>query len=86
MFGKYIFGTDEAFMGYAFDDKKVGNRCNSAMEFIEQINACLQNQKSFFNEYSRSVFISHYSEEATEGEFLKIKNFINEKNSKNTAL
>ena len=62
MFGKYIFGTDEAFVGYELEYDKIGGKCNSAQEFIDKINAFLDIEKdTFYNTYSRQRYEEKYS-------------------------
>lgn len=74
MFGKYIFGTEEAFSGYDFDENQVGGRCNTAEEFITGINTFLSKIKNsgdinssseIFNNYSRRVYEEKYSIESS---------------------
>ncbi|MCC8050516.1 MAG: glycosyltransferase family 4 protein [Clostridiales bacterium] len=72
MFGKYIFGTDEAFSGYDLDYSKIGGRCNSASEFIYKINSFLDNNVDSFNIYSRDIYLKNYSLEAGEKMFKSI--------------
>lgn len=60
MFGKYIFGTDESFMGYKLDYDKVGGLCNTAGEFIEKINRFCQSERSTYNMYARTQFLEHF--------------------------
>lgn len=67
MFGKYIFGTDEAFVGYELAYDKVGGKCNSAQEFIEKINAFLEKDAEEFHSYSRQIYEERYSQQAVEG-------------------
>ena len=67
MFGKHIFGTDEAFVGYELEYEKVGGKCNSAQEFIEKINAFLEQDTGGFYAYSRQIFEEKYSQQAVEG-------------------
>ncbi len=67
MFGKYIFGTDEAFVGYELAYEKVGGKCNSAQEFIEKINAFLDKDIEEFHSYSRKIYEEKYSQQAVEG-------------------
>jgi len=69
MFGKYIFGTDEAFVGYGLDFDRVGGKCNSAREFIEKINGFLGKEAQYRNSYSRQVYEEKYSLEASEKKF-----------------
>lgn len=73
MFGKYIFGTDEAFSGYILDYDKVGGKCNSSEEFISKINAFLESEScKAFNDYSRNTYLEKYSVEATEAQFSSV--------------
>ncbi len=67
MFGKHIFGTDEAFVGYELEYEKVGGKCNSAQEFIEKINAFLEQDTGGFYAYSRQIYEEKYSQQAVEG-------------------
>lgn len=58
MYGKTIYGTQEAFEGYELDYQKVGGICNSANEFIDKI----QNDSEYvYNAYSRKIFLDKYS-------------------------
>lgn len=60
MFGKTIFGTPEAFVGYDIDFAKVGGLCNNYNDFIERINEYnLDNNR--FNSYSRKIYLEKYS-------------------------
>lgn len=72
MFGKYIFGTDEAFVGYELDYARVGGKCNSAEEFIEKINDFLDTGTDLFNKYSRRMFEDRYSLQASKEAFAEI--------------
>jgi hypothetical protein len=62
MYGKTIFGTNEAFEGY--DTLNIiGNNwlCNTVDEFITKINDYLSKEHSKINEYSRMIFMNNYS-------------------------
>lgn len=64
MHGKYIFGTDEAFVGYEERlDKRIARLCRSKEEFIEGINEYTK-QKVEFIQYAREVYEKNYSVEA----------------------
>ena len=69
MYGKYIFGTTEAFEGYDLDYSKIGGLCNTAAEFINSINVYtnyLENEeKPIFNKYSYQIFKEKYSHEVS---------------------
>lgn len=60
MWGKYIIGTDEAFVGF---DALHNNysRCNTKEEFISCIENLNRKRPKCFNEDLRQVFLSNYS-------------------------
>lgn len=60
MYGKYIYGTNEAFEGYEFDYDKIGGLCNSKEDFIEKINAHFKLIINNYNNYSRKIFLEKY--------------------------
>ena len=64
MYGKNILATDEAFEGYEMDYDLAGAKCNTADEFVAAINRLEQNPVPRHNAYSRSIFLSQYSEQA----------------------
>jgi len=66
MHGKFIIGTDEAFRGYQITCD-VGRICNTAEEFITEINS-LQLKKKF-NESSRTLYENRYSFESSLKDF-----------------
>lgn len=72
MFGKTIFGTDEAFSGYEVDYDKVGGLCNDAKEFIVKINSYMDSNIDEYNKYSRSLYQTKYSVEASKSIFKEI--------------
>ena len=65
-YGKTIFGTDECFQGIECDYEKIGGLCNTATEFINRIN---NYRGGTFNEYTKSLFDSYYSNEAVQEKF-----------------
>ncbi|WP_293525819.1 glycosyltransferase [Prevotella sp.] len=71
MFGKNIIGTEEAFEGYDIDFDKVGGKCSTPDDFIHAINSF---DKELFNNYSREIYLSKYSQEATLKLFNKLIN------------
>jgi hypothetical protein len=72
MYGKTIFGTKEAFEGYdALDVYKDHWLCNTAEDFIVNINNYLSLKKSKISNYSREVFINNYSSELWEERIYK---------------
>lgn len=76
MFGKTIFGTEEAFVGYDFDVKQVGGLCQTAEAFIEKINCFFDRGERVFNPYSREQYLEKYSLEAADREFQKLERFL----------
>lgn len=71
MYGKFIVGTDEAFMGYDINSY-VGKNCNTAEEFINAINKIDINRK-YINE-CRELFRGKYSFSSTLVKFQSIFN------------
>ena len=65
MYGKYIFGTDEAFSGYALDYNAVGGLCNSIEDFINCINSYIKDDEKKYNDYSRNAYLRNYSNESS---------------------
>lgn len=63
MYGKYIFGTKEAFEGYELNYDNVGALCNTKEEFILAINTKLKKYKYKYNKYSRKYFEENYSQD-----------------------
>ena len=70
MYGKIIFGTKEAFMGYNIDCR-FAIECNDAESFIEAINN--NRFKYNFSDASRECFLINHSLESS---FLKLKKLI----------
>ena len=60
MYGKYIFGTKEAFEGYDVDFSKTGGVCQSKDDFIEKINNHFKVVSNSYNDYNRKVFLEKY--------------------------
>ncbi len=61
MYGKYVFGTSEAFEGYELDYGCAGGLCNSKDEFINKINGFLGKPHESNNMYNKSIFQKKYS-------------------------
>lgn len=80
MYGKYIFGTKEAFEGYEIDYNKVGGLCNTKEEFINNINNHLEAHNTKYNNYSRNMFQKKYNTERYISEF---RNFLESMCNKN---
>ena len=76
MYGKYIFGTKEAFEGYDVDFEKVGGLCNDRDEFVKKINKHLKIVNDNYNKYSRNIFLEKYD---TKKWIMIMKKFLNEK-------
>ena len=69
MFGKTIFGTDEAYSGF---EKNCGYLCNDAGEFIEKINNYISQGRPKYNEKARKIYEDFYSMESGKKDFEKI--------------
>lgn len=68
MYGKTIFGSAEAFEGYDFDYSQVGGLCNTAEDYISQINDYLLNSTTI-NNYSRSIYEKKYCDSVVSNDF-----------------
>ncbi len=62
MYGKNILGTTETFEGYELNTSSCGRLCNTAEDYIDAIRYYSENPVPKYNAYSRSVFVSKYSE------------------------
>lgn len=73
MFGKFVFGTSEAFEGYELDFSKTGGLCNTEDEFISSMTDWwrIYDHKKF-NPYSRKIFLDSYTESVTDSVIRKI--------------
>lgn len=63
MYGKYIFGTSEAFEGYNLNYEKIGGIFSNSDELLSKLEKMNENTNRL-NEYSRLVFLNKYSEAA----------------------
>lgn len=75
MYGKYIFGTKEAFEGYDVDFSKIGGMCNNKEDFIKKINNHFKMTNNNYNEDSRNIFLEKYDTKKWVG---IMKKFLNE--------
>lgn len=65
MFGKYIFGTREAFEGYDVDMSGFSEEYEDASDFIRGINAFLENNRLFY-QASRDCYLNYYSNDGSQ--------------------
>lgn len=72
MFGKNILGSTEAFEGYELDYDKAGRKADSAQEYIDYLNGISEKPIPRFNDYSRNVYVTKYSNEVAKDIFKKI--------------
>lgn len=77
MFGKTIFGTEEAFSGYEVEYGQIGGLCNDAESFINKINQYMDSTKPQFNAFSRNLYLSQYSVDASRDQFKEIMKRLN---------
>ena len=68
-YGKYIFGTKEAFEGYELDFGKVGGIFESPEDFKKQIDRFFGNQHLKQNEYSIKLFKENYANDVVYDRF-----------------
>lgn len=78
MFGKYIFGTKEAFEGYDVDMTAFSKIYEDPEEYIYGINKFLVNNKLFYQE-SRNCFVENYSNEENYKRYQQIADLIKRK-------
>ena len=75
MFGKVIFGTEEAFEGYQEEKLPDLILCKEASEFVVKIRKYLENvNEAKFSERNREYFLKYHENTAIENrmiEFLK---------------
>ncbi len=75
MYGKNIFGTNEAFSGFEIDSSCM-NLCNEPKEFIDKINSFLNTNKGVFCKEARSLYEQSYSIECSYSLFDKMMAFL----------
>ncbi len=68
-YGKYIFGTPEAFAGIPIDCSKAGALCRNDEEFIKKIRLWGKKEHGLFCAYSYEFFMKHYTKEAVTANF-----------------
>lgn len=76
MFGKYIFGTREAFEGYDADISAFTKEYDCSDDFIAGINLFLKDNKRFYQE-SRACFLNNYSSSNLKKFYQQIVDYIN---------
>lgn len=75
-YGKYVFGTDEAFAGYELDFDKIGGLCNTIDEFVSKINTHFASSKEKVNPYSKQMFNEKYTTQALNSVMQKVLNSV----------
>lgn len=60
MYGKTVFGTEEAFEGYESLNSSFAIVCKDEKDFIKNINNYLEEDHALFNKDSRNYFLSEY--------------------------
>lgn len=71
MFGKYIVGTSEAFVGYDADMSGFSWKCDDAKVFITAIKNCLS-KNSRFCIASRKCYLNNYTHQACQNKYRHI--------------
>lgn len=69
MYGKTIFGTDEAFSGFEINLDGVGSICNDQDTFILKINEYLESKHERYNDKARKIYKNYYSIKSCELSF-----------------
>lgn len=72
MFGKTVFGTGEAFAGYEEELPRAGVLCNTAEDFVREINGFLAGGGKAYNPEARRLYEERYSLEASGREFKRV--------------
>lgn len=66
MYGKYMFATDEALVGYeSYIQDSFVDKCNTKDEFINAINQYIKKDKSCFNQNSRIAYEKNFTLKST---------------------
>lgn len=65
MYGKEIYGTDEAFEGFEVNNSPVLHRCNDAKDFINTINQAIKSCSGGYSKISRELYENSYSIQST---------------------
>ena len=60
MYGKTVIGTTEAFEGYGNLDPSFAIVCNTADEFVSEVNRLCETRKSKMNDHARQYFLANY--------------------------
>lgn len=71
MYGKFIFGTKEAFEGYDISYNRIGAICYNEQDFINKLNMHFKRRNGRFNAFSRKVFLERYEESIIRKKFKK---------------
>lgn len=72
MFGRSIYGTEEAFVGYELDTARVGALCRTAEDFIRAINADMEAGRPAWNAYARQIYLERYDMQAVKSAFGRV--------------
>lgn len=66
MYGKYMFATDEALVGYeSYIQDSFVDKCNTKEEFINSIKQYLEEDKDSFNQNSRRAYENNFTLKST---------------------
>lgn len=72
MFGKKVFGTREAFVGFELKVEEFGVICSTPDEFIDKINRFLSEEKPTYSSTIRDIFLTHYSSDAAREAYVRL--------------
>ena len=76
MYGKYIIGLKEAFIGYEMFEKRIGKKCFKDKDFIKSINSYETKRFNYFDSRLRNIFLKNFSNYSMKQHYKKIFNKI----------
>jgi len=76
MYGKYIIGLKEAFIGYEKFEKRIGKKCFKDKDFIKSINSYETKRFNYFDSRLRNIFLKNFSNYSIKQHYKKIFNKI----------
>lgn len=62
MYGKYIVGLEEAFIGYEKFENKIGYKCKDANSFIKSINTLAKKKHLYYEPSLRKIYLKNFSD------------------------
>jgi len=72
MYGKYVIGLNEAFIGYEKYEKKIGIKCHDVNSFIKAINILAKKKNYYFEAKLRKIYLKNFSNNSMQNSYQKI--------------